>query len=130
MAHVKTQKRRAFTLLELTTVMVILATLVAIAAYAYRKYKERSDAKICYTQQRTIQGLINSSPTPINVDLSIDQVFAQLVVNRQIKGTLNSDNSLKSVLVTDPNGGDTSWRNYVITPGTKQIACKIHGSAF
>ena len=121
--------RGGWSALETVTVLVCLATFLAIATICYQKRQEVVYQRICHQQQRTIQGAIESLPAA-DVDVPVDQLFAQLVSARLVDGTLSGPTSVDEVKLTDPGYGPNSFRNYMVMPGSKMVGCRNHGSPF
>lgn len=111
------------------TVLVCLATLLTIASVVYQKHQETVYMRICHQQQRTLQGQIESLPAA-DVDVPVDELFAQLVTAGLLGGTLNGPRGVDSVQLNDPGSGPNSFRCYLIMPGSKMVGCRNHGSPF
>jgi type II secretory pathway pseudopilin PulG len=127
--RVRCLDRRGWTVLETVVVLVGLSMVLAIAMVAYSKYQERVYVRLCHHQQRTLQGQIESMNT-IELNVPIEELFAQLVKAGLIQGTLLGDRSVESVKFNDPGFGDNSFRDYLILPGAKMVGCYMHGSPY
>lgn len=123
------RRRGGYSALEIVTVMVSLATFLGIASMVYSKHQETVYQRICHQQQRTLQGAIESLPSA-DVDVPVDQLFAQLVAARLVDGTLAGPTAIDEVKLTDPGFGPNSFRNYLVMPGSKMVGCRNHGSPF
>lgn len=123
------RSRGGWSALETVIVIVCLATFLAVASIVYQKHQDTVYQRICFQQQRNIQGQIESLPAG-DVDVPVDQLFAQLVSAGLMPGQLAGPTAVDSVQLTDPGFGPNSFRNYMVMPGSKMVGCKNHGSPF
>jgi hypothetical protein len=111
-------------------VVVCLATFLAIATMAYHRHQDTVYQRICWQQQRMLQGAIESLPSFDPDAGDIDAVFAQLVAGNQLPGVLSGPLTVTSVQISDPGHGPNSFRNYMLLPGSKMVGCHNHLSPF
>jgi len=120
---------RGFSVLETIFVLLTLSVFLGLAMVAYLKYQERIYLRLCFGQQRTLQGQIESMQT-IDLDVPMDEVYAQLVKGGLLSGTLAGERSVETVKLNDPGSGDRSYGNYLLMPGSKMVGCRVHGSPY
>lgn len=124
-----TRSRGGWSAVETSFVIVGLAVLIAIASFAFIHYQERAHVKLCFTQQRNLQGLIENLSAP-ELDVSIDELYVQLIRAGLLPGVVVNDFTVDTVQLNDPGGGPASFRNYLLMPGSRMVGCVNHGSLF
>lgn len=110
--------RGGWSALETMTVLAGLCAFLAIAMFGYFRYQERVHVRLCHSQQRQLQGQLETIPSP-DLDCSIEELFDQL----RRAGLLSNQPA-------DPGSGEGSYKNYQLMAGSRMFGCKIHGSPF
>lgn len=129
MRWTRNRSRGGWSALETVTVVTCLAVFLGVATVVYQKHQDTVYQRICYQQQRSLQGQIESLPAA-DVDVSVDALFAQLVNGGLLAGRASGPTSVESVQLADPGYGPDSFRNYMVMPGSKMVGCRNHGSPF
>lgn len=110
--------RGGWSALETMTVLAGLCVFLGLAMFAYFRYQDRVHVRLCHSQQRQLQGQLETIPSP-ELDCTIEELFDQL----KRAGLLSNQPS-------DPGAGDGSYRNYLLMPGSHMFGCRNHGSPF
>lgn len=131
MLFVPTLRRRAgWTLLETITAVTALGTLLSAAMLVYSSYRARAYQRLCHAQQRSLQKQVDSLG-PVNLDVPMVEIVVQLVNAGSLQGTVAPDGrTVQGIRLTDPGGGEGSYRNYYLMPGSRMVGCRTHRSAF
>jgi prepilin-type N-terminal cleavage/methylation domain-containing protein len=113
----RTNRRQAFTLIELMIVIAIIGVLAAIAVPNFKAARERANTRACYANQKTVVGAVEMYNLDKNTKATDLGCFP----------ALKSGGYLQSI-PDDPGQGTGTSSDYSLTTDGNGIKCNIHGS--